>query len=320
MKQAVMVLGLAALGATQVGCITDPCAHAHNGKDGVLNFQAPGNAAAGLQTQVTMLRGPSGFFEGPFFFTRDPSSCFTFDDADIQVTLPPAFEGESVTLVRPPGEPVQVEFKCVAPAGEVQEVGVRVVAGEEVRYEDAFDITCHRLGSATAVGLSTGTGYAVGGLVHVQLDLGNQELGGLTGFGAVPADGLLASTGMHDFEERIETFRAAAPGQDPVLQIGAFTATVQATLVDGWELKLGQEPLNHATSFSFTAWPETASGTKLDGMEECRWTATAGGQTEVLEHTRCNLVRSGTLESTGQPITQMCVTALERTACAPVAN
>ncbi|HEY8210638.1 MAG TPA: hypothetical protein VIG99_24310, partial [Myxococcaceae bacterium] len=124
----------------------------------------------------------------------------------------------------------------------------------------------------------------------------------------------LASTGRHLFDQGIETFRVMGPGQNPALRIKSFQAAVPVMLVDEWVLKVERTP----GSSSFTAWPVTAEGTKLDGMEECQWTATAGSQTETLQAKTCVDIFPGILGGSGQPAGQMCVTALGKTGCLPV--
>ena len=324
MNRAVVVLAFAVMG---VGCAVDPCQMPNNGKNGVLSFvqlSAIGAPAQGLMTRVTLMRGPLGWDTKPQLLTRLGNTCIPLDDVDIEVTLPEAFGGEPVTLVRPPAEPVQMEFKCSAPAGEVQEVTVKVIKDGQVQFEDAFDITCHEVGGASPSGVSdaelnsralTGNGYAVGGLVHVDLGLSSAQ-GDLLGFGTTPADGLLEATGTHDRLLR-DTFRAVKAGQDPVLQITSLRAAVPIVLVDPSEWTVKVETVPGPTGLTgFQAWPTKADGTQLDGLERCRWEAFTATQHQVVEETLCTTYQPPTLS--GEQVTKMCVTGLDRSACVDV--
>jgi len=331
MKRAVVVLAVASLGVAEVGCVADPCAGKTNGKLGVLEFAGPSaGAAQGLQTQVTLLRRRPGWFEGPFILTRDPATCFAFDDADIQVTLPEAFGGETATVERPPGKDLFIRFKCSVPNEQLQEVTVKVVApGGEVRYQDAFDITCHQLVDAMAGQVQdlngralTFNGYAVGGLVHVNLSLTGPSFTPLSGFGATSVDGLLEDTGVRDFDTLVEAFRAVAPGQSPVLDIAGRQSPLTTTLVDSaaWELKLEPQQTGNTSLLGFSAWPELSDGTKLDGLDTCQWVATTATESQVLTDTTCDLSTLSSLPGTNNFITQLCVTGLGRTACTSISR
>jgi hypothetical protein len=327
MNRAVLVLFLGAVGAAGVGCATDPCQEPMNGDNGVLSFQMAGRPAQGLMTQVRMLRGPAFWDTRPQLLTRLGNTCFTFDDADVQVTLPDAFGSTPVTLVRPPEEPVEIEFKCSAPAGELQTVAVKVTKDGQVRYQDTFGITCQTLASATPVGAEladytgrslTGNGYAVGGLVHVNLGLRGEQRE-LFGFGATPADGLLAPTGTHDRALQ-DTFRAVAAGHDPVLQISSLRVAVPMVLVDPSEWTVAAEANPGGPGLvELQAWPEKADGTKLDGLEECRWEIFSATQSQVLEDTLCRTLQPPTFPGTSDPVVKACVTGLDRSACVNVA-
>jgi len=320
------MLFLAAAGAAGVGCGTDPCQAPMNGDNGVLNFQMIGRPAQGLMTQVTMLRGPAYWDTRPGLLSRLGNTCFTFDDADVEVTLPEAFGGTPVTLVRPLEEPVQMELKCSAPAGEPQTIAVKVTKDGKVRYQDTFGLTCQALESASPAGASladpnarslAGNGYAVGGLVHVNLGL-RGATSQLAGFGATAADGLLASTGAHD---RIlqDTFRAVAAGRDPVLQVASLRASVPIVLVDPseWAVKAVTYP-GPTGLVAFEAWPTKADGTRLDGLEECRWEIFSATRSKVLDDTLCRTFQPTELPEAGEPVTKMCVTGLGQSSCVDV--
>ncbi|HYV46844.1 MAG TPA: hypothetical protein VFA20_18395 [Myxococcaceae bacterium] len=326
MNRAVLMLFLAAVGAAGVGCGTDPCQAPMNGDNGVLNFQMAGRPAQGLMTQVNMLRGPAFWDTRPALLSRMGDTCFAFDDAEVEVTLPEAFGGEQVTLVRPSEEPVQIEFKCSAPAGEPQTIAVKVTKDGKVRYQDTFGITCQALESASPMGASladytgrslTGNGYAVGGLVHVNLGLHGAKRE-LFGFGATPVDELLAPTGAHDRALQ-DAFRAVAAGQSPVLQIGPLRAAVPIVLVDPseWTVAAEANP-GPPGQVAFEAWPVKADGTKLDGLEECRWEIFSATQSQVLEDTLCRTFQPPEFPGTGEPVTKMCVTGLDQSACVDV--
>jgi hypothetical protein len=325
MRRAVVMLGLVALAAAQSGCV-DPCDTAGNGNEGVLSFRSLQFPAQGLQTQVTLLRAVPGMWEG-LFLSRSASSCFQFDDAVIEVTLPPAFQGEGVSATRSFEGDFDLRFRCSAPDGVTQRVPVKVLAGGTARYEDSFDIVCHSVASASANAVEgprplSRKGYVVGGLVHAALTV--RDAGGttLTGFGATPVDAMLAPFGEPDLLTGRETFRTTAPGQSPVLQVGSLRATLPITVVDdaAWELSLEVRPGSSSGLFDFTAFPKTPSGDTLDGMEVCQWTAAAGTEGELLPDTTCDLTHSNTLPGVNRFITRMCVTAVGRTKCAEVSQ
>jgi len=326
MNRAVVMLAFAVVGVAGVGCAVDPCQEPMNGDNGVLNFQMAGRPAQGLMTQVNMLRGPLFWDTKPQLLSRMGDTCFAFDDADVHVTLPDAFGGEQVALVRPAEEPVQMEFRCSAPAGVPQTISVKVTKDGKVRYEDTFGITCQQVESANPVGASyadytarslTGNGYAVGGMVHVNLGL-HGAARDIAGFGATPADGLLAATGTHDRALQ-DAFRAVAAGHDPVLQIGSLCAAVPIVLVDPSEWTVAAETYPGPPGLiSFEAWPVKADGTKLDGLEECRWEIFSATQSQVLEDTLCRTAQPPAFPGTSDPVTKMCVTGLDRSACVNV--
>jgi hypothetical protein len=329
MNRAVVMLAFAVVGAAGMGCAVDPCQMPNTGKDGVLSFvqlSDLGEPAQGLMTRVSLLRGPPGWDTKPQLLTRLGNTCVDLDDTDIEVALPEAFGAEPVTLVREPEMPVQMELKCTAPAGEKQEVRVKVIKDGEVQHEDAFDITCHAVEAAAPRGIEyaelnvrslTGNGYAVGGLVHVDLGLSNAQ-GALLGFGATPADGLLAATGTHDRLLR-DTFRAVAAGENPVLQIASLRAALPTVLVDPSEWTVAAETVHGPPELiGFEAWPVKADGTKLDGLEECQWEIFSATQSMAVEDVFCRTFQPRTFPGTNEPVVKACVTGLGRSACVNV--
>jgi len=340
MQRAVLVLGLAAVSAS-VGCgyVQDPCVVGpRSGNDHVLNFNEGPPAAQGLVTQVRLTRVDPYYGAVPgVVYSGDPRECFAFDGAEVQVQLPPAFQGETATVIPPQdswGDFV-IQFRCSAPVGQMQRVPVKVVAGDEVRYEDSFNVTCHEVRSANATPVAanpwgrglTGNGYIVGGLVHVSFELRGSAFELLGGSGVLPADSLLVAEGQPDVWRGTQAYRVAAPGQSPALQIGPIREELPITLLgdDAWQLKLEKEASRYAHHpsegtgvFDFRAWPVNAEGDKLDGLDgaaACQWTAhTGSGSIELLDRT-CDLLAFATNPGTGGAITRMCVTTLGRTAC-----
>ncbi|HVE81672.1 MAG TPA: hypothetical protein VND93_02445 [Myxococcales bacterium] len=325
-NQAVAVMGLAALSATQVGCFYDPCSFpAIGGKNKVLNLFVPQDAARGLQTEVELAPRVLAMFENPFALpTRDPNSCFDFDGAEIQVSLPEALQSPPATVDReiPDVISIGIRFTCGAQTEDAQEVTVRVVAGDTVRYEDAFDITCHAVARASAEPVAVsrplqGNAFVVGGLLHAQLTLVAADSGPLRGVGAVPVDDMLVAVPHVSFSDP-ETFRVAKPGQSPMLRIGSFLSELPVVLVpdDAWTFQQDTpRPGETQGVFQFSAWPKTAGGARLNGVEECQWTAFTATDSEVLADTLCDIVHSTTLPGVNRFITRMCAEALGREAC-----
>jgi len=334
MQRAVLVLGLAVVSAS-VGCnyVEDPCLGPRSGNDSVLNFESGPPPAQGLVTEVRLTRINPYFGARPgAVYSGDPRECFAFDGADLEVELPAAFQGETATVTKPQNDwgDFVIQFRCAAPVGQTQRVGVKVVAGDEVRYEDSFNVTCMEVRSATATPVApnpwgrelTGKGYVVGGLVHVSFELRGNTFELLSGSGVPPADSLLVTHGLPDPWRKTQAYRVAAPGQSPALQIGALREELPITLVDdeAWTLKIERQrsPFGGPDSegvIDFFAWPVTAGGDQLDGLDLCRWTAhSAAGSVELLDAT-CDLRAFATNPGTGAAITRMCVSSLGRTAC-----
>jgi len=331
-NRAPVLLGLVVLGAAQgcAGCYTDPCATpSQGGKNGQLNFFVPPNSARGLKTEATLVPRVMTFFESPFtILTRSPSECFDFEGAEIQVSLPASLQSEPATVIR--GGPLQdipIQFTCGAQTATPQEVSVRVVEGETVRFEDAFDILCHPMAQAVAVLAAaprplSGTGYVAGGLLHAELRLSDPAGNELFGFGAVSADGMLApvqTSAPRAFMPMVETFKILTSGQSPALQLAQLRSDLPATLLPpgAWELKIETEPTTSGV-FRFSAWPKTFQGTKLNGLEECQWTAFTATDSDVLTDATCELFHSNTLPGTNRFITQVCVAALGKSTCIPM--
>jgi len=331
-NRAPVLLGLVVLGAAQgcTGCFTDPCAIPRDGgKNGQLNFFVPNNSARGLKTEATLVPRVLTFFENPFtIFTRSPAECFDFEGAEIEVSLPASLQSEPATVIRGgPMQDIPIQFTCGAQAATPQEVGVRVVEGETVRFEDAFDITCRPLAQAAAVLVGeprqlSGTGYVAGGLLHAELRLSDPGGNELFGFGAASADGMLArveTSAPRAFMPLRETFKILTSGQSPALQLAQLRSDLPATLLPpgAWELKIETERSSPEV-FKLSAWPKTFQGEKLNGVEECRWTAFTATDSDVLTDTACDIFHSNTLPGTNRFITQVCVDALGKSACIPM--
>ena len=223
-----------------------------------------------------------------------------------------------------------IQFKCSAPDGETQQVKVRVVgSGGEVRHEDSFNVTCHTIAAASAAavpGVATSTGAPTTWWAGWCTSCSSPRaawtpMHGLPGFGAVSLDPMLEPSGRKIEFDEMETFRITAPGQDPLLQIGPVRATLPMRAIggDGWALTLEAFPDPNGGG-RLSAWPKALTGDILNGLETCRWTASTGTRSEVLPDTACDLVQVDKMPGTGERITEMCVTALERTACVPVAR
>ena len=333
----VAVLGLLALCGMQAGCVVDPCASgARRGNLGVLDFGVPQDAAQGLQAKVMLFRSPQTWFEGPFIFTRPLDSCFGLDrdGAEVQVDLPASMGSApaAVATESTPQRDVAIRFTCGAAPGEPQQVGVRVVAGGRVLHEDSFTISCHQLATASAAPIAewfrplSGSGYVVGGVLHVVLELRDAEGRALTGSGAVPADALLAYEGpvfsQTQYGIWIEDYRVLAPGQSPALQIASSLVPLPVTLLpdDAWSLQIDTRPTSSEGVFDFSAWPKTAAGEKLNGLERCRWTAFTATDSEVLSDIMCDMQHSDMLAGGNRFITRVCVEGLGRTGCVPMPN
>ncbi|REG22928.1 hypothetical protein ATI61_118133 [Archangium gephyra] len=303
------------------------------GKDGELYVLSSGEVASGLYTTVR-INDWRTWPEHSDPVDSDRLERWDFKGTTLEVQAPPGFDFE-ITLHQAPANYLQggyrLRTRCDAEPGRAHEVRVRVMAGSEVRYEDAFELTCLEPTRLELVELvhpyaapgRPGEGrYFVGGAIEAGIALfadtprGEVWVGG-EGLVLTDSRGILR---MGEPEHHVrrnsgQILEVAAPGTEPELSFrgASLRLPMEAVLDEGWSLELGtwQGPpgLDYAER-TLDAWARGSDGSELRGLQRCAWTTEVPGTEMQDEGCRLHLW--------GPPaVSGVCVTAYGRTTCGP---
>jgi len=322
------VLGLSVWMAVLAGC--EPRG---TGKHGELYLQSSEEAASGLYTTVRIndLRTWPEHIDP---LEADRVERWDFKGTRLEVRAPAGFEFE-ITLEEAqahylPGG-YRLRTRCDAEPGRAHEVRVRVMAGGEVRYEDAFELTCHEptrlelleLEHPYAAPGQPGVGrYFVGGALEAEIALfantprGEVRVGG-EGLVLTDSRGILRMGAPESHPHRVsgQLLKVVAAGMGPELSYrgASLRLPMEAVLDEGWSLELGtwQGPpgLDYAER-TLDAVARGSDGAELRGLQRCVWTTDVRGTERQDDGCRLHLW--------GPPaVSDVCVTAYGRTTCGP---
>lgn len=295
--------------------------------------------ASGLEARVEV-PGSRYFPEGAHPPDVLDGDHWDFKDATLEVDAP---EGLAFEVLPPTGDPTFftrhatnqgfiLSASCDAAPGVPHEVRLRVRGPEGVRYEDAFQVTCHRASRMEArqwdeasyqwVPMVPGR-TMVGGRLRAKLLLFADTAGG-----AVPLSGNSAGEAPTLRQDilRIDasssrgwthgsfdaTFEATAPGAGPELVFRDVSLAMPLESVTDEAWRLVQAPPESSGDiikrWRFQAHARDAEGSTLLGLHDCSWRFDwASGVT--YEERGCDL-------SLGENLPRRaCVTALGKTDC-----
>ncbi|HEX5751585.1 MAG TPA: hypothetical protein VFZ09_35515 [Archangium sp.] len=322
-------LGLIAWMAVVAGC-EEPRG---TGKHGELYLHSSEEVASGLYTTVR-LNDLRTWPEHIDPMEADRVERWDFKGTTLEVQAPPGFDFEVSREESParylPGG-YRLRTRCDAEPGRAHEVRVRVMAGSEVRYEDAFELTCLEptrlelleLEHPYAAPGQPGVGrYFVGGAIEASIALfadtprGEVRVGG-EGLVLTDIRGILrmGEPERHPRRNSGQILEVVAPGTGPELSYrgASLRLPMEAVLDEGWSLELGtwQGPpgLDYAER-TLDAWARGSDGSELHGLQRCVWTDAVAGT--LMQDDGCRLHLWGPPAVSG-----VCVTAYGRTTCGP---
>jgi hypothetical protein len=303
------------------------------GKHGELYLHSSEEVASGLYTSIRIndLRTWPEHIDP---MEADRVERWDFKGTTLDIQAPPGFDFE-ITLKQAPANYLtggyELRTRCDAEPGRAHEVRVRVMAGGEVRYEDAFELTCLEptrlelleLDHPYAAPGQPGEGrYFVGGAIEADIALfahtprGEVRVGG-EGLVLTDSRGILRMGAPEYHPRRMsgQRLEVAAAGTEPELSYrgASLRLPMEAVLDEGWRLELGtwQGPagLDYAKR-ALDAVARGSDGSELRGLQRCVWTTDVPGT--ATQDDGCRLVLWGP-----PAVSDVCVTAYGRTTCGP---
>jgi len=303
------------------------------GKLGELYIQPLGAVAAGLYTTVH-IDDQRTWPEHSDSVDADRVERWDFEGTTLEIQAPAGFDFETTLKEAPASDMTggyRLRTRCDAEPGSAHEVGVRVMAEGEVRYEDAFELTCYEptrlelleLVHPYTVPDQPGVGrYFVGGAIEADIALfadtprGELRVGG-EGLELTESHGILRMGEPQHQPLRVTglILEIAAAGVGPELSYrgASLRLPMEAVHEEGWRLELGTwqgPPGGDYASRTLDAIARSSDGSELRGLQRCAWT------TEVIgidtQDSGCRL------HLWGPPaVSDVCVTVYGRTTCGP---